>query len=925
MFVKVPASASRLPKEVTVQFSHILRDFLKRRTSILIAVTLLVPTFTGSPTALADQNETAPTDANYSAQSSIALGGDYTCVVLSIGEIKCWGKNNRGQLGDGTTTDSSVPVTVLASGTASSSPVALTGVTAVSAGYEHTCALLTSKQVRCWGNGFQGRLGNGDPYSTASNPETVLVSGVNGGTGANSPVALTDVTAISAGSGHTCALLISKQARCWGQAGRLGNGDGLDDSANAVAVLASGTAASSPVVLTDVTTISAGGQHTCALLTSKEAKCWGSGSDGALGVGVFSATALNPVRVLASGTESSSPVALTDITAISAEGSSTCAMLTNTEARCWGYNGDQQICDGSSVRRANPVTVLASGTAASSPVALTNVTAISMGQAHTCVLLTSKEAKCWGDNANGRLGDGTVMFKGNPVAVLTSGTAASSPVALTNVTAIAAAINHTCAILVSKQLSCWGNNTSGQLGDGTTTQRINPVTVLSGGSPLSNVGVTAITPPSAPTIDLIFPGDAKLTVNFNSPSSNGGSAITNYEYRLNSGSWIARNPASTTGPIEITGLTNGTLYSVQLRAVNAAGGGSASSPESATPAVPITAPTAPTITSIVGGDRKLTVNFSAPTSNGGAEITNYEHRFRGDALWTPRFPASTLGPIEITGLINGQSYEVEIRAANSAGSGDASTYVSGTPVGSATTPGSTPSTGTTPRAPGSPKTTTPSNTTSAPLVGDYTNAVPGITVTDPTVYRSAPKEVAGNSAIILLTPLQNKVLDIVSKTPSVCLPSDDDLVFIDEGKCIAEVVNAKTRNALRTLRTTVVKDDISELKVGNEVAVLSPLYFVAGSFEFKPQSLARLAKLKDRITSAGSVLVAGHSGILLGNTPENIKLASDRANAAVKELKARGAKGPFSIASVGALDPATTLKTQAAQDKNRRVVIVLIP
>ena len=332
-----------------------------------------------------------------------------------------------------------------------------------------------------------------------------------------------------------------------------------------------------------------------------------------------------------------------------------------------------------------------------------------------------------------------------------------------------------------------------------------------------------------------------------------------------------------------------------------------------------------TITSIVGGDRKLTVNFSAPTSNGGAEITNYEHRFRGDALWTPRFPASTLGPIEITGLINGQSYEVEIRAANSAGSGDASTYVSGTPVGSATTPGSTPSTGTTPRAPGSPKTTTPSNTTSAPLVGDYTNAVPGITVTDPTVYRSAPKEVAGNSAIILLTPLQNKVLDIVSKTPSVCLPSDDDLVFIDEGKCIAEVVNAKTRNALRTLRTTVVKDDISELKVGNEVAVLSPLYFVAGSFEFKPQSLARLAKLKDRITSAGSVLVAGHSGILLGNTPENIKLASDRANAAVKELKARGAKGPFSIASVGALDPATTLKTQAAQDKNRRVVIVLIP
>ena len=233
-----------------------------------------------------------------------------------------------------------------------------------------------------------------------------------------------------------------------------------------------------------------------------------------------------------------------------------------------------------------------------------------------------------------------------------------------------------------------------------------------------------------------------------------------------------------------------------------------------------------------------------------------------------------------------------------------------------------------PRPAESPTTTTTSTTiatTTTLPTSVYASAVPGITVTDPTVYRTAPKEVAGNSAIIVLTPIQNKVMDIVSKTPSVCLPNDDDLIFIDEGKCIAEVVNAKTRKALRTLRTTVVSDDIAELQVGNEVAVLAPLYFIAGSFDFKPESLARLAKLKNRITNAGSVLVAGHSGILLGNTPENIKLAGERAKAAVKELKARGAKGPFSVASVGALDPATTVKTQAAQEKNRRVVIVLIP
>jgi outer membrane protein OmpA-like peptidoglycan-associated protein len=216
-------------------------------------------------------------------------------------------------------------------------------------------------------------------------------------------------------------------------------------------------------------------------------------------------------------------------------------------------------------------------------------------------------------------------------------------------------------------------------------------------------------------------------------------------------------------------------------------------------------------------------------------------------------------------------------------------------------------------------------TTSTVPESVYASAVPGITVTDPTVYQTAPKQVAGESAIMVLTPAQNKIADVVSKTPSICLPSDNDLVFIDEGRCIAEVVNTKTRKVLRTLKTTVVADDISELEVGNEIAILTPLYFVAGTFDLKAQSLSRLTKLKDRVTSAGSVLVAGHSGVLMGNTPENIKLAKARADATVAILKARGAKGPFSVASVGALDPVTMVKTQAAQEKNRRVVIVLIP
>ena len=221
-------------------------------------------------------------------------------------------------------------------------------------------------------------------------------------------------------------------------------------------------------------------------------------------------------------------------------------------------------------------------------------------------------------------------------------------------------------------------------------------------------------------------------------------------------------------------------------------------------------------------------------------------------------------------------------------------------------------------------TTTIAATTTVPL-SVYASAVPGITVTDPKVYQTAPKQVAGKSAIIVLSTVQNKTADVVSKTPNICLPSDNDLVFIDEGRCIAEVVNTKTRKVLRTLKTTVVSDDISELEVGNEVAILTPLYFVTGTFELKAQSLSRLTKLKDKVTAAGSVLVAGHSGVLMGNTPENVKLAKARADATVAILKARGAKGPFTVASVGALDPVSMVKTQAAQEKNRRVVIVLIP
>lgn len=222
-------------------------------------------------------------------------------------------------------------------------------------------------------------------------------------------------------------------------------------------------------------------------------------------------------------------------------------------------------------------------------------------------------------------------------------------------------------------------------------------------------------------------------------------------------------------------------------------------------------------------------------------------------------------------------------------------------------------------------TTAPTTTTTVVQRDPYANAVPGVTVTDTKVYATAPAKVASASAIDVLTPAQAKTSDIVSQTPSVCLPNDEDLVFIDEGRCIAQVVNEKTRKVLRTLRTTVVEDDISTLKVGNEIAVLSPLYFSAGTSSMKLSSLRRLNTLVPQVKAAGSILVAGHSGVLMGDTVENRALSRQRANTVVAALKKRGATADFAIAAVGALDPVSTGDSQKDQDKNRRAVIVLIP
>jgi alpha-tubulin suppressor-like RCC1 family protein len=338
----------------------------------------------------------------------INAGGYHTC-ALSGGTVKCWGRNTYGQLGDGTSDSSPIPVQV--------SGIAI--ATAISTGANHTCAL-SGGTVKCWGYNYYGQLGDG---TSDSSPIPVQISGI------------TIATAISTGANHSCALLSDGKVMCWGdnEYGQLGNGtDGYGNS-SLTPVQVSG--------ITTATAISAGDSHTCALLSNHTVKCWGYNYYGQLGNGAFGDGSSSPIPVQVSG--------ITTATTISAGGSHTCAMLSGGAVKCWGYNYYGQLGNNSWTNSSTPVQV--SG--------ITTAAAISTGDSHTCALLTGGTVKCWGYNYYGQLGNGMYGYDSDSlIPVQISG--------ITTATAISAGSSHSCAVLSSGAVKCWGYSEYGQLGDG---------------------------------------------------------------------------------------------------------------------------------------------------------------------------------------------------------------------------------------------------------------------------------------------------------------------------------------------------------------------------------------------------------------------------------------------------------------------------
>lgn len=279
---------------------------------------------------------------------SVAPGNDHACVLTAVGGVKCWGQNEEvRQVGDGTIFNRAEPVDVVG---------LESGVTSLSAGYWHSCAVTATGAVRCWGAGYDGQLGvAGSPYSLAVPGEVV---------GLTSPAVQVD-----AGWRHSCAVMVEGRVVCWGTnlEGELGNGTDIDSLAVDVVGLTSG-----------VVDVAVGSRHSCAVTAAGGVKCWGGNGQGQLGDGSPVLERWTPVDVvgLSSG-----------VVAIEAGENHTCALTVAGGVTCWGQNSGGELGDGTTTSRWTPVDVVGLATGVSS---------LSLAMSRSCALTTAGEARCWG-------------------------------------------------------------------------------------------------------------------------------------------------------------------------------------------------------------------------------------------------------------------------------------------------------------------------------------------------------------------------------------------------------------------------------------------------------------------------------------------------------------------------------------------------
>ena len=353
----------------------------------------------------------------------VAAGLYHGLALTSTGAVLAWGWNIVGQLGNGSTNGSDVPVKVRLPGG--------TKVTAISAGFAHSVALTSTGAVLAWGKNYNGNLGNG---STDSDVPVKV----------NLPAG-TKVTAIAAGAEHNLAVTSTGAVLAWGYNayGQLGNGGTGASDVPVNVSLPTGT---------NVTAVAAGALHSLALTSTGTVLAWGYNVDGELGDGSTTNSDV-PVKVnLPPGTK---------VTAVAAGGYYSLALTSTGAVLAWGYNADGELGDGNRTSSDVPVKVkLPAGrkvTAVAAGGLLEGVGADTVGPGHSLAVISTGAVLAWGYNADGELGDGNRTSSDVPVKVkLPAGR---------KVTAVAAGELNSLAVTSTGGVLAWGGNNFGQLGD----------------------------------------------------------------------------------------------------------------------------------------------------------------------------------------------------------------------------------------------------------------------------------------------------------------------------------------------------------------------------------------------------------------------------------------------------------------------------
>jgi alpha-tubulin suppressor-like RCC1 family protein len=363
---------------------------------------------------------------------AVAAGSNHTLALCVDATVRVWGKNDRGQLGDGTTSDRHAPVTVLSPSVFQGDEVVeyepWTEAIAVAAGSRHSLALRADGTVWAWGANSEGQLGDG---TTTDRHTPVQVHGVEAGR------SLIGIIAITAGSSYSVALRADGTVWAWGanNAGQLG--DGTTEGRRAP-VLVTG--------LTRVSAIAARGTHTLALIADGTVRSWGSNGKGELGNGTTTDHP-NPGPV----TGPAGVGWLSEVAAIAAGAGYSLALRADGTVWSWGKNSKGQLGDGTTHTRLHPVQVRdASGRGA-----LTGVTAVAAGAVHSMALHGLAQVFAWGWNNGGRLGDGTTTDQHVPVLVKSQNSVGAI--------AIAAGQVHSLLVAADCNLRAWGSNSKGQL------------------------------------------------------------------------------------------------------------------------------------------------------------------------------------------------------------------------------------------------------------------------------------------------------------------------------------------------------------------------------------------------------------------------------------------------------------------------------